>query len=157
MNSDPVSGADPLGLCKIEIRFKPAAYVGWLGYYHAYVVTIDPNGSQQYFRGGPGSPDLSGIFGNIRTDYGNYAPGTKDWSTERRPSMTVYEDSEPCACENQRFKEIMDEINTAGIPYQPERWNSNATVGTMLRFSGFQVGALPVSAPSFNTNLFRSN
>jgi RHS repeat-associated protein len=75
VNGNPIGNRDPLGLCTIQLRFNPAKVVGSLGVYHAYVVTIDTNGQQTYFRGGPsGVPNLdSWIFGNIKTAYGPYA------------------------------------------------------------------------------------
>jgi RHS repeat-associated protein len=48
-NNNPTNFADPLGLCRIEARFTSLS----LGYYHAFVVTTDPNGTQNYYRGGP--------------------------------------------------------------------------------------------------------
>ena len=49
VNNNPLSFGDPLGLCRIEARFSHLS----LGYYHAFVVTTDPDGSQNYYRGGP--------------------------------------------------------------------------------------------------------
>jgi RHS repeat-associated protein len=152
---NPISNSDPLGLCKVEIRFKQVPLMGRLGVYHAYVVTTDPNGSQNYFRGGPsGVPNSdSWIFGDIKAQYGPYAPGTPDWASKPPPSLTVSQDNEPCGCENRQFKSILDAINSAHLPYYPERENSNSVVGTMLRDSGLPIGPLPVFAPAFNTDL----
>jgi hypothetical protein len=127
--------------------------VGWANQYHGYVVTTDLNGSQQYFRGGPGRPTLNGVFGNIGVDYGAYRSGTKDWSAEKRPSMTLYEDDKSCDCENTRFAEILRSIQDLKALYQPASQNSNSVVGTMLRRYGLKIGPLPVAAPAFNTNL----
>ena len=152
---NPISNSDPLGLCKVEIRFKQVPLVGRLGVYHAYVVTTDPNGSQNYFRGGPSSVPNSDswIFGDIKAQYGPYVPRTPDWASKPPPSLTVSQDNEPCGCENQQFKSILDAINSAHLPYYPERENSNSVVGTMLRDSGLRIGPLPVFAPAFNTDL----
>jgi RHS repeat-associated protein len=151
---NPVSNVDPRGLCTVLLRFKPAI-VDWISVYHGYVVTIDPNGTENYFRGGPsGSPTLNGAFGNIRAQYGLYLPGTRDWTTQDPPSLTVYHDDQSCACENSQFKSILDAINAKGIPYYPERQNSNSVDGTMLRDSGFPIGPLPVTAPAFGLNLY---
>jgi hypothetical protein len=155
VGGNPISSTDPRGLCTVLLRFTPASIVGWAGLYHGYVVTIDPNGAETYFRGGPsGSPSLNGFFGNIRTQYGPYLPGTPDWTKQAPPSITVYHDDQSCACENSSFKSILDAINSKGIPYYPERQNSNSVVGTMLRDSGFSVGPLPVVAPAFGVNLY---
>jgi RHS repeat-associated protein len=153
VDSNPIDNLDPFGLCKVELRFGPARYVGWAGIYHAYVVTTDPNGTQTVFRGGPGSPDSNGWFGNIRPRYAPYGPKAPDWTTKKPPSMLVYEDNESCGCENQSFKSILDTISQEKLRYEVDDWNSNSVAGTMLRASGFQVGPLPVTAPGFGTNL----
>jgi hypothetical protein len=95
------------------------------------------------------------MWGNISVNKGIYQPGTKDWNDtgEERPSMTIYEDAFSCACENQQFSSILKAIANAAIPYGPLSKNSNSTVGTMLRDSGYDVGPLPVRAPEFNTPL----
>jgi hypothetical protein len=80
-------------------------------------------------------------------------PGVRDWVDKPPPSLTVYQDSESCACENSRFKSILDAINAAQIPYFVEQDNSNSVVGTMLRDSGYNAGPLPVFAPAFNNDL----
>jgi RHS repeat-associated protein len=49
VNNNPLSFGDPLGLCRIEARFSHLS----LGYHHAFIVTADPDGSQNYYRGGP--------------------------------------------------------------------------------------------------------
>jgi RHS repeat-associated protein len=51
VEGNPLGKMDPMGLCKVDLRFQPAAFVGWAGIYHAYIVTIDPNGTQSVFRG----------------------------------------------------------------------------------------------------------
>jgi RHS repeat-associated protein len=155
VNEDSLESVDPLGLCKVEIRFNPAPGLGRLGLYHAYVVTTDPNGSQRYFRGGPSvQPNLdSWILGNIKAAYGDYVPGVRDWKAKPAASMTVRQDKESCGCENAEFKSILDAINAAQIPYYPERTNSNSVIGTMLRDLGYSIGPLPVWAPAFNNNL----
>jgi RHS repeat-associated protein len=53
---NPLRFTDPNGLCKIDVRF---AQLG-PGWYHAYVLTTDSNGSQNYYRGGPSAPGPSG-------------------------------------------------------------------------------------------------
>ena len=154
--SSPIAHADPFGLCRIELRFKQVPIVGRFGIYHAYVVTIDPNGSQSYFRGGPSDRmTLESVFGNIATNYGPYLPNTKDYSNRPRPSLTLLNDSESCACETQTFSEILNKLNNANIPYGPGERNSNSVVGTMLRESGFPVNQdqLPVYAPQFDNQL----
>jgi uncharacterized protein RhaS with RHS repeats len=152
--SNPIGNIDPMGLCTIQLRFKPASMVGWAGLYHGYVVTTDPNGSENYFRGGPtGIPNLNGMFGYIQTLHGSYQPGTPDYATKPPPAVTIYHDDKSCACENSQFGNILNAINAAQIPYYPERQNSNSVVGTMLRDSGYTLPPLPVTAPAIGVNL----
>ncbi|MDP9087760.1 MAG: hypothetical protein M3O26_03350 [Pseudomonadota bacterium] len=53
VGNNPVSFLDPYGLCKVEVRFKPATRFDGIPEYHAYIITTDLDGSQQVFRGGP--------------------------------------------------------------------------------------------------------
>jgi uncharacterized protein RhaS with RHS repeats len=63
VGGNPISSTDPRGLCTVLLRFTPASIVGWAGLYHGYVVTIDPNGAETYFRGGPsGSPSFKRLL-----------------------------------------------------------------------------------------------
>jgi len=55
-NNNPVNFTDPLGLCRIEARFSHLS----LGYHHAFIVTTDPSGTQNYYRGGPTAQGPSG-------------------------------------------------------------------------------------------------
>lgn len=152
-NANPISNIDPLGLCKVDLRFQPAAFVGWARIFHAYIVTTDLDGSQTVFRGGPGKPDSNGIFGDITTISAPYVPGAPDWTTKAPPSVTVYNDNASCACQNQSFNSILDKINQERLRYGVWDWNSNSVAGTALRSSGIKAGPLPVTAPGFRDNL----
>src|SRR5262249_54784476 len=61
VGNNPISYADPLGLCQIQVNF---ARLG-PGYYHAYILTTDAQGTT-YFRAGPaaGGPS-SGSSGAV--------------------------------------------------------------------------------------------
>jgi hypothetical protein len=149
----PVSLFDPLGLCTVTLRFQPAAFVGWAGIYHAYIVTTDLNGSQTVFRGGPGSPTSDGVFGSIRGQYSSYRPRAPDWTTKSVPSLTVYSDDKSCDCENKNFSSLIDRINQERLIYGVYDWNSNSLAGTLLRQAGMAPSSLPLTAPGFRTNL----
>jgi RHS repeat-associated protein len=152
--NNPLSSADPLGLCKVDLRFKPAGVAGKVGEYHGYVVTTELNGSQTYFRGGPtGHPNLISLYGYVTTEYGPYVPGTKDWDPGRPPSIRLMDNDEPCGCLNKHFADVLNQIKDARFFYGPLWKNSNSVVGTMLNDNGFTVGPLPVSAPLFNPRL----
>jgi RHS repeat-associated protein len=155
VGNEPLGNTDPLGLCKIDVRFKPVpGIVGRLGEYHAYIVTTDPNGSQTYFRGGPDEqPNWMSYYGYLTTEHGPYVSNTRDWSTDKRPSVRVLDNDAPCSCYNNKFASILDKIKAAKFFYGPLWKNSNSVAGTALRDSGFNVGQLPVSAPLFNQEL----
>ena len=67
VGGNPLSFADPLGLCRVDVRFTQLG-PNW---YHAYAVATEPDGSQNYFRGGPtaGGPS-SGASGAISSGSG---------------------------------------------------------------------------------------
>jgi RHS repeat-associated protein len=50
VGNNPLSYADPLGLCRVQVNFWRLGP----GYYHAYILTSDALGTT-YFRGGPGA------------------------------------------------------------------------------------------------------
>jgi len=154
VNGNPVSLTDIYGLCVVQVRFKPVPVFGKLGQDHAYIVTTNPNGSQSYFRGGPdGQTNWSSAWGDITTKYGPYQPKTPDWDPGKPPSITIYEDDQPCDCINRSFTDILNKIKAANISYHPSYQNSNSVVGTTLKQSGFDPGVPPVSAPGYKTNL----
>lgn len=151
----PLGAADPFGLCRIELRFKPVPLFGRYGQHHAYIVTRDTNGNRTYFRGGPNARGRasSPVFGSITTEHKEYVPGTKDYQEEMPPMIVILDDDQPCECINKRFSDILDKIEARNIVYFPQSQNSNSVAGTALRDSGFKVGPLPVGAPGFGNNL----
>jgi RHS repeat-associated protein len=154
VGGNPNNGIDPLGLCKVELRFKPVFGTKRIPVWHGYVITTDLSGAQSEFRGGPDlQMNAASKWGNITTESGPYTPESKDWSTESRPSMLLYEDAFSCACENQQFSSFLKAIQNGQFPYDPLLSNSNSTVGTMLRDLDYFVGPLPVVAPGFGINL----
>ncbi|HZT02378.1 MAG TPA: RHS repeat-associated core domain-containing protein [Steroidobacteraceae bacterium] len=159
---NPLSIADPTGLCKLDLRFKRVRVLGLnTGAYHAYLVSTDLDGSQKYFRGGPaGSPNLMSVYGNVVTQSGPYLPGTKDWSDHSRPDIRLLDNNGPCGCINSELSGILDKIQAADVPYVPlpfgeplSGYNSNSVAGTLARSAGFQVPSLPVPAPGFSLNI----
>lgn len=57
---DPVNFADPLGLCRVDVRYAKLGSIFGKPWYHAYVVTTAPDATQVYFRGGPSGEGPSG-------------------------------------------------------------------------------------------------
>lgn len=158
VGGNPLDSTDFLGLCTIEVRFKPIPGIGkWLSIYHALIVTTSPNGDQTYYRGGPtGVPNSFGWFGTITTNSGPYVLGTKDWPPySNQPSVTILQNDEPCDCYNMNFSSTLNAINAANINYYPGFRNSNSVIGTALKNAGFDPDSPPVTAPGFGTSLNR--
>jgi RHS repeat-associated protein len=80
--NDPLGFTDRYGLCRVDLHFSRLGP----GYYHAYLVTTDPNGAQTYFRGGPsaGGPS-SGVSGILGSASSGSASG---WSGSRRSNSS---------------------------------------------------------------------
>jgi len=151
-SGNPVSMYDPLGLCKIILRFKPIPWIGQKFHiYHSYILTIQPNGSADFYRGGPvGVPNWESAWGNITTKYGSYGQNTPDWDPTNPPQEVIYSDDKPCNCFNKDLGDIIEKINASDTPYKPLGDNSNSVAGTALRDLGFKIGTPPVLVPGFD-------
>jgi uncharacterized protein RhaS with RHS repeats len=163
VGGNPISNIDPRGLCKVELRFKRVTFLmGGIDtdFMHGYIVTTDLDGSQKYFRGGPGGTNKGSSYGNVVTESGTYNNKSKDYSTEPRPSQTLLDDGESCSCMNKQFSDILNRIQQATVPYEPfpglyeGSANSNSVAGTLIRDAG--LTSAPVNtwvAPGFNHNV----
>ena len=152
VGNNPVSFLDPYGLCKVEVRFKPATPFDSIPEYHAYIITTDLDGSQQVFRGGPEGQFRwnSPVWGWVHAVHGPYDQSSKDWTTDARPSKVYVDDGKPCECSNQKLGNAIDQIDALHIGYAPLGYNSNAVVGTALQSLGLSSGTIPVFAPNIN-------
>lgn len=157
VENDPVNSADPMGLCKIIVRYTKV--FRFVPVYHAYIITIDPSGLMTGMRAGPGQT------GNIHADYGPYDPKFPDFEPEvaKNPEQgchnTVLNDDQPCRHYNVLLEEALDQIELLNIPYPyapflPGSKNSNSAVNQALSFAHLPVPTPPVSAPGWNTPLF---
>jgi len=174
VGSSPVNFRDPLGLCRVEVRFKRIrlAPLAW----HGYLVTTDPWGSQRYYRGGPSNGDPSHVlsgnsatvsdelgrrkdqaaiqaspWGTIVTNYGDYQPGTPDWDPGQPPTMTLVDDTQACATYDTALRDTMDMIRDAAIPYYPWGPNSNSVARAGISAVGVRPDRPPVWVPGWNT------
>jgi len=134
--ANPLRFVDPLGLCKIEVRYAQVLEIVGLGYpkkiYHAYLVTTDTDGAQKYFRGGPsrfGIPD----WGPISAKFGDYVPGTPDWDPSTPPTDTILNNNSPCGCYNASLEQAAKDLNEAEVLYDPLGPNSNSTANFGLQ------------------------
>lgn len=155
--------------CTVEVRYTPVA----LGANHAFIVTTDAD-SQRYYRGGPAaneggsnSPSSGssgsgnnadfdprfGVYGPIVTEYGDYRPGTIDWTTEPSGQQTVDVFRGNCDAVDHDLARAMDDIEAAQINYMPLHQNSNSTVREGLERAGYPNVDPVVWAPAWNTQL----
>ncbi|MEL6877132.1 MAG: hypothetical protein AAGL68_03430 [Pseudomonadota bacterium] len=165
----PAHAAAAHETCTVEVRYTPVA----LGANHAFIVTTDAD-SQTYFRGGPAanneglnsssgsssgdavSQDFDpefGIYGPIVTEYGDYRPGTVDWTTDPSGQQTVDEFAGNCDEVDASLAGTMDAIEDARINYMPLHQNSNSTVREGLERAGYPDVDPVVWAPAWNTQL----
>lgn len=135
VQSEPVNGFDPTGMCRIEVRSTPVL----LPARHAYIITTDLDGSQKVFRGGPlgGCPGISNPFGDINAQSVPYNPKAPDWDPGNVKSVTVENDGLSCAPYDNVLYAVARGINAAGIAYNPIGANSNSTVRAGLDALGF--------------------
>ncbi|MGC2328977.1 MAG: RHS repeat-associated core domain-containing protein, partial [Candidatus Sulfotelmatobacter sp.] len=97
VSNNPTRWIDPSGLCKVEIRFWKLG--PW--WYHAYVVTTSPDGSQHYFRGGPsaGGPS-SGSSGGLSSGASGSTSGSSSGSSGSSGSSNSSNSSSPGSSPN---------------------------------------------------------
>jgi RHS repeat-associated protein len=128
---NPLRFIDPLGLCKIEVRYAQLFEIIGLGspikIYHSYLVTTDTDRTQKYFRGGPSRFGIPN-WGPIKTQFGNYVPGTVDWDPGTPPTDIILNNNAPCGCYNSTLEQAAKDLNEAKVPYDPLGPNSNTTV-----------------------------
>lgn len=93
VSSSPLGLADPYGLCRVDVRFSGIG--GGNSFYHAYLVTTEPSGSQSYFRGGPGGG--AGPSGGASGAIGSGASGTSSGGSSGGGSCNTCNGSSPGA------------------------------------------------------------
>jgi hypothetical protein len=126
---------------------------GWLPAYHAYIVTIDPNGQMMGFRGGPGEN------GNIATTYGpydKYFPDFEPGNPGGGKCQKVLDDNKPCTGINYLLETALDKIETANIPYNFLGPNSNSAIPYALGYAGLPIPTPPVFTPGWGMDPFPS-
>lgn len=149
VGDNPTNAADPLGLCKVIVRFTKV--FSWLPAYHAYIVTIDPSGQMMGFRGGPGEN------GNIATTYGPYDKYFTDFEPGDPATgkcKKVLDDNKPCTRINYLLETALDNVETANIPYYALGPNSNSVVPYALGSAGLPIPTPPVWAPGWGWDPF---
>jgi hypothetical protein len=137
----PVLLTDPMGLCKVELRYSS----GFMGQaYHAFI-TVSEGSNTNFYRGGPergrsssrasgGVSDTSGrnAFGDLVTRYGKYQPGTIDWDPSA-VRQTVLDNDKPCECYDKCLAATMDAMRAAHVKYHFMGPNSNTVASQGIR------------------------
>jgi len=144
---NPVSFADPSGLCKIYLTFH------WIPDFkaasHGFLVVVPPGGAQKPFvyRGGPQYPGPF-VYGRVLAEHRPWIddPRTPDWEpfhsqpNNRRHTQLVVNDSFPCDCDLKLLNQAEDVINKGNLDYAPapDYWqsNSNSVVSYYLKIIG---------------------
>jgi len=144
---DPINGADPTGLCRIDVGFRRVLGSPW---FHGFVLTTDPSGLQMALSGRP-ERFIPGFWGRIVTEGAPYPESAEYPGPEQRYFSNALDDD--CSCEpfNSELQETVDLIEATGTKYRLRGLNSN-TVATLLLISvGLSAPPLPpgVSAPGY--------
>ena len=145
--------------CKVEVKATGAAVIPFGNLYrslgggdlpealdqvslvpgakHLFVVHTDSYGKQTGYRAGPSVP-MPGNWGLIKVEMGSYTRETlfPDWDP-RAPSITVISGSEACD-KNLCFRDELDRIGDAKVPYQALGPNSNSVARTLLEKCGIE-------------------
>jgi RHS repeat-associated protein len=126
VGQNPLNRTDPLGLCKIEVRYNQLGSLFGISWFHAYVVTTDPSGAQTYFRGGPSAGGPSGgSSGAISSATGGNSSGSSSGSSGSGSSNS----SSPGSCKNGGDNGPWGRLTTQSGDYAPGTidWNPNPT------------------------------
>lgn len=129
-SNNSISFVDPLGLCKVEVRFSSMGFAS-----HSFIVTTSPNGSQNYYAAYPTNP----FTGNLVGICGLYEPGTRNYTNQNLPT-TIYQDDDEVCTVNSIFEQAVKDINDEKIPYGWFQNNSNSSTSYMLNRAGFKPG-----------------
>jgi hypothetical protein len=114
-----------------------------------------PNSSNSSSPGSGKPGKNTGPYGPLTGESGPYGPNTIDWDPGDPPSNTILDDGLPCSAYDGPFKNAINAINNAKIPYNPFSTNSNAFANDILTRSGLNPGSPPVWAPGWGSTLPR--
>lgn len=150
--ADPVNLVDPLGLCMIQVRYRPilSDLNPGIGY-HSYILLTEPNGDRTAFtatRGGPVPTDRCdedgyGPFGSIEAHVVPYVEGaTNDFRANDFfvPSdILMPQNGASCEPYINRLRQVAAGINSQMYPYLVFTQNSNSVTRTGLLALGGDV------------------
>jgi RHS repeat-associated protein len=153
VGSSPTNATDPLGLCKVIVRYvKPW---GWLPAKHAYIITVDPSGWTMGFRAGPDpdSPNIKGTAGAYDKYFPDFEPDAAR-DPENGKCNKVLDDDKPCTKINFLLMTALSNIDAGKIPYNWVGPNSNSVVPYALGFAGLPVPTPPSGAVGWDYDPF---
>lgn len=145
-NQNPVSGIDPTGEARVELRFKDVPFPA-AGEQHGYVVVFDNicNTTPMVTRAGPSwIPNLGGPAGYIHADHVPYVPGAPDFG----PANYIFvlkTDSMPPSYYNTPLRNYVNYVNQSHFQYILARQNSNSFAHAAVR----RLGLDTVNASAF--------
>ena len=136
--------------CRVDVRATHiGGFLSAFPIWHTFVVHADETGRESFFRGGPGGscPGVAGTYGTIKTDSGDYTPGTIDWDPDA-PSETVATGAAACGKKSCLAGE-MPRIDATCTPYKPLGPNSNTVAKTILSNCGLPQRKPVLIAPGW--------
>lgn len=130
------SAAGNNALAKIDVKATHiGGFLSSLPIWHLLIVTTDPSGRQNYYRGGPGGGNPpAGQYGYIRGTYGEYVKGTVDYDPSS-PSVVAATGDDAVGKDDQ-LKSELARIESRQVPYSPFGPNSNTVASTLMRRTG---------------------
>lgn len=144
-DGNPVTGADPLGEARIEVRYRPVMMAGGLAY-HMYIVIIDndprsPSYGQEYaISGGPENGGTTALSnpGRLVDRSGPHGPGGFDYTDDpgSHTRVLVLSDDIPFDVWVARAKRAASKVS-GRLVYSPVNGpNSNTFAMAVLRRLG---------------------
>ncbi len=154
VNDSPSTLVDPLGLCKIYMRFTLHFFLG-AAWNHTFLETVEPTGETLFFRGGP---ERFPLLGNLVTVHGpllsnaDIRGDVETFYSERvsdRETYVLLDDGLPCDCYNASFGMTLGEINRAHHSYNLLGFNSNYSAYRAAYLAGLNPPPPPGFTPGW--------
>jgi hypothetical protein len=120
------------GSPKVDVRATHIEGLSLLPIWHLFIIYTDCDGTEHFYRGGPGGPDET-----IKGTSGPYTSETIDWDPDAR-SVTVAE-GDPALGAGDCFESELSRIENTRTPYENMGPNSNTVAKTLISKCGFPV------------------
>lgn len=136
---------------RIDVRARHLKDLEGVPIYHLFIVYVDSDGRQYYFRGGSSCEGIDSCSLNQSTivaSTGRYTSGTVDWDKSAE-SITVL-DGKTAKGKDSCLALELEKINNAKIPYILLDQNSNSVVRTILEKCHIPAKKPVTLAPGWN-------